>query len=162
MLESRAAAWTTVERGMHPPLLSSHERIFFYIQMRASRLCKSMPVSTLLLCFVTFSLFFFSCNMFFSSFRLQIEQEEAQCSKKKNNFLFYVWASHGFIFCSENAARTTKHRWVFLVSRIISVIVLIFFSVVLLFVFQRWWPVFSFASVSILVGHCCTACYSSA
>lgn len=70
-------------RRASPALIKSRDNFFFnfILQTRVSRLCKSMPAS-MLLCFVT-CCFFFTCNMSFSSFCLQIEQEEAQCSKKQ-------------------------------------------------------------------------------
>lgn len=108
--------------------LSSHEEILllFYKQTRVTFFRGNVLASTLLR-FVDRLLFSFSCIVFLSSFCLQLEQEEVQCSKR--NFFFSCFKCEpvsGFIHCFENTAHTTKHRLVFLVSRITSVDIVFF------------------------------------
>lgn len=69
--------------------LSSHEEILllFYKQTRVTFFRGNVLASTLLR-FVDRLLFSFSCIVFLSSFCLQLEQEEVQCSKR--NFFFLV------------------------------------------------------------------------
>lgn len=182
MLESCAAALRcTVKRGTHPPTLYQVTRKFYYYftskreRLASAGTCLHLRDYALWIdCFF----FFFPCIVFLSSFCLQLEQEEVQCSKNKKEISFSSCFKcepvSGFIHCFENTARTTKHRLVFLVSRITSVdIVFFLFSghlAFVLFVCLFFWGggcfcfVFLFVSgyVFIIVCHHCTAHCSGA